>query len=112
MRERAAAAGIVGLLALAAWSGGCGPPSLEEALPGAKLFRRNGCSGCHRLGGGGGPLVGVTERRQFEWFQTYLRNPAAFRPGTTMPKYALSDSDERDLWHYLEALDRSSSSKP
>lgn len=49
------------------------------------------CIACHTFNGKAAPgsqgmeLTNATQRLQSEWFNSYLRNPAAFRPRTVMP---------------------------
>lgn len=74
--------------------------SAEGEAPGHKLFREKGCTGCHSIGGEGGQigpaLDHVGDRYSPEWMYTWLRDPAAVKPGTLMPKLPLTD-DERAL---------------
>jgi len=85
-----------------------------------------GCINCHSFGNHdslGIPavnLLGVAERLQSGWFHTYMRDPAALRPGTRMPAFWLDDAKnplpkvqggDRDrqidaIWAFLEAGQR------
>jgi mono/diheme cytochrome c family protein len=80
-------------------------PSAESRSEGdrnrEKLLRAGGrdllgdkglnCIACHTFNGKAAPgsqgmeLTTATQRLQPEWFNSYLRNPAAFRPRTVMP---------------------------
>ncbi|MEZ4462510.1 MAG: hypothetical protein R3E66_22850 [bacterium] len=59
--------------------------------------------------GGQGGVVGpaldtVGQRFDEAWFVTWLTDPAAVRPGTTMPKLPLQDSDKQALAKWLAGL--------
>jgi len=48
------------------------------AAQGAEMFKSRGCVACHTFGGGrlvGPDLIGVTERRSFEWTYAMITNP-------------------------------------
>ncbi|MBF2054750.1 MAG: cytochrome c [Candidatus Sericytochromatia bacterium] len=66
------------------------------------------CSACHQLGGTGnavGPaLDGVGQKYDAAWFNTWLADPQAVRPGTAMPRLPLSDADRDALANYLASL--------
>ncbi len=76
--------------------------------PGHKLFLEKGCLGCHSVGGQGGQvgpsLDQVADRYTPEWLYTWLRDPAAVKPGTVMPKLPLTDEDRALLVFYLIGL--------
>lgn len=78
------------------------------------------CIACHTFNGKSAPgsqgmeLTNTTQRLQSEWFNSYLRNPAAFRPRTVMPsswpdgiathKTILGGDTDRQIeaiWYYL-----------
>ncbi len=55
-----------------------GPIDEQLASRGAQLFKERGCVACHTIGGGrmvGPDLVGVTDRREFEWFYHMVVHP-------------------------------------
>jgi hypothetical protein len=77
-----------------------------------------GCIACHNYNGKDSPgmkgldLMTTYQRLQPAWFYNYMKNPAAFRPGITMPSYwpggravqpDILDGDTheqlRALWH-------------
>jgi len=66
---------------------------VENALArdGEAIYRREGCSSCHRLFGNGatyGPsLDGVGSRRGADWLENYLRDP---KPGVSDRPYRVS----------------------
>ncbi len=68
---------------------------LHRVKPGRKLVGNGGltCISCHNFGvhkSLGVPaidLTTMTRRLRKDWFQTYMINPAALRPGTRMPSF-------------------------
>ncbi len=83
-------------------------PSALAAGPGAALFESKGCSGCHSIGGQGGDvgpaLDTVGDRYTPEWLFTWLKDPAAVKPGTMMPNLGLTDEERAHLVFYLASL--------
>lgn len=66
------------------------------------------CSACHAIGGQGG-VVGpaldtIGTRFDEPWFDKWLADPNAIRPGTTMPKMPMSDADRKALAKWLSTL--------
>ena len=65
------------------------------------------CSSCHSLGGAGGAvgpaLDGTGSRRDAAWLDKWLLDPAAVKPGTTMPKLPMTDAERKALVDYLLA---------
>jgi len=65
------------------------------------------CVACHALGGRGGAvgpaLDGVGDRFDEAFFNRWLENPEAERPGTTMPRLPLSDTQRIELVTFLTA---------
>lgn len=65
------------------------------------------CTSCHSLNGQGGnvgpSLDGVGTRRDEAWLDTWLKNPAAVKPGTTMPKITMSDQERLEMAQFLTA---------
>ncbi len=77
--------------------------------PGEAIFRAQGCSACHRIGGVGGAvgpdLTKVGGRRSREWIEEQLENPTVHNPNSIMPSYAkLPEKDREDLADYLSGL--------
>jgi nitric oxide reductase subunit C len=66
------------------------------------------CVACHAVGGRGGgvgpALDGVATRFDRDYLARWLADPAAVRPGTTMPKLPLSDEHIAELTDYLTTL--------
>ena len=95
------------------------PPGSGAAASGAALFVRDGCGECHRVRGLGtrgnvGPDLthfasrtrmagGVLSTRPGD-VMSWLRDPDAFKPGTRMPNFHLSEVQLRQLTAYLETL--------
>jgi nitric oxide reductase subunit C len=66
------------------------------------------CTACHSVGGRGGTvgpaLDEVGDRYDEEYLGRWLRNPAAVKPGTTMPNLGLSDEQVTEMVAYLSTL--------
>lgn len=73
---------------------------------GASLFQEHGCIACHSIDGQGGQvgptLDTVGDRYAAEWIYEWLRNPAAVKPGSIMPKPELTDEERAMLVFFLE----------
>lgn len=95
----------------AAASGGTVPRSAGTPS-GRALFAGKGCSACHALGDvPGGVAVGVgpdltTYRGDTAFLRRWLADPAAVRPGTTMPDLDLTPAEIRSLASFLSATRR------
>ena len=80
----------------------------ESAGEGRQLFFSQGCYGCHRVGVAGTPIaydlshIGAkyTESQLASW----LRDPAAQKPRSHMPRLALQEDEIRALAAYLATL--------
>ena len=133
-RGAASAAPRLALLVLGVWlvaacgatGGGVSAPGLAaEATPGIgdaargkALFSSKGCQGCHRIsgeiaGGMNGPdLKGLPSRPTIagavpntpENLWHFIENPQRSKPGTRMPRPALSGPELDDLVAYLQTL--------
>jgi mono/diheme cytochrome c family protein len=84
-------------------------PSKDPVARGAARFTSLGCVTCHRVGerGGGqaGPdLTTVGLRQSAAWLDLWLKDPAAWKPGTTMLNFKLKDDVRADLVAYLQSL--------
>ncbi|MEZ4288016.1 MAG: c-type cytochrome [Polyangiales bacterium] len=66
------------------------------------------CTACHQVGGNGGKvgpaLDAVGTKFDAAYLEKWLRDPAAVKPGTAMPKLPLSDADLQSLVAYLQTL--------
>lgn len=69
---------------------------------------RTVCVACHSVGGQGGSLGpaldGEGSRRDAAWINTWLKDPAAVKPGTKMPNLSLSDDTRGQLTTWLTSL--------
>jgi nitric oxide reductase subunit C len=77
--------------------------------PGAAVFKAQGCSACHSMGGGGGhigpDLTHVGARRSREWIEAQLNDPKSHNPNSIMPSFGkLPGKDREDLVNYLAGL--------
>jgi len=79
----------------------------QPAGPAGKLIAELACFSCHRFNGRGGDMApdlsweGSSVQRQ--WLTDFLRNPNTLRPSLIrrMPRFNLSDSDNKELTDYL-----------
>lgn len=83
----------------------------EHADPieaGQALFAAYDCYACHRIGDKGrfiGPnLTWVGVRKSREWESVWLHDPPAYKPGTFMPNFQLSDAEIAALTAFLHNL--------
>ena len=81
-------------------------PSLEG---GRILFNELGCVNCHRnktnLPSKRGPVLsGISKRVKNSWIQSFLQDPSAGKPGTTMPDFELKTDEVEAITHYLASL--------
>jgi nitric oxide reductase subunit C len=77
--------------------------------PGEGLYKVQGCSACHRIGGVGGTigpdLSGVGRRRGKAWILQQLTDPKSHDPNSIMPSFAkLPQKDREDIADYLASL--------
>ncbi len=89
------------------------PKPLMEAvapgLPAEAVFKDNGCSACHKIGGIGGTigpdLTKIGSRRGKTWIIEQIKNPKIHNPNSIMPSFAkLPDKDIEELAVYLSGL--------
>ncbi|MFQ5562209.1 MAG: c-type cytochrome, partial [Parvularculaceae bacterium] len=103
--------GLSGLLFLSA-----GAALGQSEGPGADLFKEKGCNSCHAIGGQGGDfgpaLDGVGDRYNAEWIFTWLKDPAAVKPGSQMPNLGLTDEERAHLVFYLVEQSAGNSKAP
>ncbi len=72
-------------------------PQLTDAVvAGKQLWQQKNCNDCHTILGIGGyfapELTQVIKRRGAAWVQSFIVDPQATKPGTTMPNQALVDT--------------------
>jgi len=91
------------LLAAAALAACGAPPSGPAA--GQAYFVQAGCSACHKIGSSGnavGPdLTLVGFRHSPAWLDVWIKNPAAWKPGTLMPNKELPPAARAAIVAYL-----------
>lgn len=89
----------------------------EQLRQGQQLFTDRRCATCHdfpekrigesafgELDRGGPDLRTIGARVQTPWLAAWLRDPRALRADATMPQFALSDAETKDLAAYLATL--------
>lgn len=83
-------------------------PQSELISYGRKLYRQEGCMGCHQLDGEGrkvGPELTIegTRGRSDEWLVGHFKNPSAYTPGSVMPSFnQLTDDQLQALTVFLQ----------
>jgi cytochrome c oxidase subunit II len=74
---------------------------------GRRAFMRNGCHGCHTVGGMGTPIAPdlsrVGAKYRPDYLARWLRDPSYLRPSTHMPAIELTEDDIRSLAAFLAA---------
>jgi ubiquinol-cytochrome c reductase cytochrome b subunit len=79
-----------------------------QYISGVQTFVVSGCISCHKVngaGGGVGPaLNGLGNRRGEQWVIDHFADPQRLSPGSFMPRYQFSKSDEDALLTYLFSL--------
>ena len=100
-------------LAPAAVDPGGAPPAVsavvteDPAACGRALFQAKGCVGCHQhreVNPGSGVSVGPdlsSRSLEPDFLRSWLKDPAAVRPGTQMPNLHLSDQEIEALIAFL-----------
>jgi mono/diheme cytochrome c family protein len=88
--------------------GACGKTK-DPATRGRAYFMGLGCNTCHVVGGEGGGQTGpdltyVGFRKTPEWLDLWMKDPAAWKPGTAMPNFQLTDAVRSDLVAYMSTL--------
>jgi len=83
-------------------------PSRVGRDSGKNLVTTLGCLGCHKINKKGsdfGPdLSHIGSKVNPEWLFQWLKNPKAYQPKTTMPKFNLSEKDIQNVVAYLISL--------
>jgi len=79
-----------------------------ELTGGAQIYIGNGCSGCHKVNGSGGAvgpsLNGVAGRHSEDWIKRHFASPSALSPGSIMPPYQFSSTEQAAIIAYLSSL--------
>lgn len=93
-------------LALLLVLAGCGPSVSQH--DGQALFTALNCRSCHRVGTEGNlsapDLTYVGFRKTPQWLDLWLKDPQAWKPGTTMPNPHLTDATRQAVVQYLSTL--------
>ncbi len=88
--------------------GACSMQPPTGPVAGKAYFAQVGCAACHRVGAEGalvGPdLTLVGFRHSPAWLELWLKNPAAWKPGTLMPNTRLSPAARGAIVSYLSTL--------
>ncbi len=105
--------------AFTAWLAAQEKPAAPSALPGARVFRQQACSGCHTIRGTPahgtvGPdlthlesrstIAALTEQNTPSNLREWIEHPQEVKPGSKMPDLLLPAADWRELATYLETL--------
>ena len=85
-------------------------PTLQQKA--SSLYGESFCASCHAVQNAAGNVVGgnlgpeltrVGSKVKPEWLQAWIRNPAAYDPGTAMPHYRFNDQEVGMLTGFLLA---------
>ena len=75
---------------------------------GQRVFRDQGCYGCHTVGAMGTPIAPdlshIGTKRDQTYLTSWLRDPSQQRPTAHMPKIQLSESEVQAVAAYLGSL--------
>ncbi len=86
------------------------PPVTDPVARGKQVFQRKNCNDCHTILGIGGyfapELTKVAERRDTTGLRQFLADPAAAKPGTTMPNQRLTAADITGLVAFFDWVRR------
>ena len=87
------------------------PTHDEEQRAGEILMRSVGCLACHTIDGkgnqqpfSGGDLSSIGDKRETQWFYTWLSDPAKLNKDHRMPVIKLSTTERRQLAYALSEL--------
>jgi cytochrome c oxidase subunit 2 len=101
-------AGMVAGLALTLAPVAAAAQERDAVAPGQRVFREQGCYGCHLIGKFGtaiGPdLSHVGAKYSQAYLARWLRDPQAQRPTAHMPKLELTPAEVEALAAYLATL--------
>jgi nitric oxide reductase subunit C len=81
-------------------------PVSDNVVAGKHVWEKRICQDCHTLLGIGGywapELTKETDRRDSAFLTSWMKDPQAVKPGTTMPNQHLSDQQVADVIAFLE----------
>jgi len=96
------------LAKLTAEHGGELEQALQPLIDGAEVYTTHACGSCHRVNGSGGEigpsLNGLATRRSKDWILRHFAAPQALSPGSVMPPYHFSKTEEDAIMTYLLSL--------
>lgn len=82
----------------------------DQVVSGKRIWQFRNCQDCHTIYGIGGywapELTKEASRRDTVFLTAWLANPAAVKPGTTMPNQRLSGQQVLDLIAFLQWVDK------
>lgn len=94
------------------------PPKSQSELisHGRKLYRQEGCMGCHQLDGEGGKVgpeltIEGTRGRSDEWLVGHFKDPSAYTPGSVMPSFNQLTDDQLQALTVLLQSEKGSEAK-
>lgn len=100
--------GMIAALALVAFAMAPVAASDGEKEKGAKIYKDQKCSVCHKVGAAGGKmgpdLTKVGGTRNMAWLAKYLANPKDENPKNKMPPVKVKGEDMEHLIAYLLSL--------
>jgi ubiquinol-cytochrome c reductase cytochrome b subunit len=80
----------------------------QSLIDGAEVYAAHACGSCHRVNGSGGEigpsLNGVALRRSRQWILKHFAAPQTLSPGSVMPPYRFSKTEEDAILTYLLSL--------
>ncbi len=86
------------------------PAVTDQVAHGKYVFQRKNCNDCHTILGIGGyfapDLTKVADRRDSTWLRSFLTDPQAAKPGTTMPNQQLAAADVLDVVAFFDWVRR------
>lgn len=97
------------------------PIDSAMAAAGERWYRNRGCLACHRMDGTpvvGPSLLGITERRDYDWYRAMVMNPDSMLVHdddarellqvwrVPMPDQGVRELEARALWEYQRREDR------
>ncbi len=85
-------------------------PVSSNVTAGKHVWEQHICQDCHTLLGIGGywapELTKEAERRDASYLTSWLKDPPAAKPGTTMPNQHLNDQQVRNVIAFLQWVDK------
>ncbi len=90
-------------------------PVTDNVTAGKHVWEQRICQDCHTLLGIGGywapELTKEAERRDATYLTSWLKDPQAVKPGTTMPNQRLSGQQVSDVIAFLQWVDKIDTNK-